>query len=132
MTDVRIDPATGDIDLTTTPNDVTLVRGAESVEQHWRIRMKHFQGEWFLDRRTGIPYYEQVLVKNPNLAVITSIFRRATRDTPGIREVSQFALALDAPTRVLTIEVEGKLEDLTTFKFEYEELILPQEGASEG
>lgn len=133
MTDVRLNPATGDIDLTPQlngTNDVTLIRGADAVEQHWRIRMKHFRGEWFLDRRTGIPYYEHVLVKNPNLAVITTIFRQATRETPGIAEVTQFSLALDTPTRTLTIEVEGKLEgDLGTFEFVYEELIvqLPQE-----
>jgi len=134
--DVKLDPVTGDIDDTTTPNDVTLLEGSDAVEQHWRIRMRHFRGEWFLDRRTGVPYYEEILKKNPNPATLRFIFRRVTESTPGISFVTALELELDAVQRKLSVEVEGKLEPGVvsgdpTFRFEYSELILPQAAAAE-
>lgn len=122
-----------DGDLAIESNDLVLLTDPrESIRQHWQIRLLTFKGEWFLDQRVGIPYYESILVKRPNLNLLTAIFRAATVQTPGIATVDSFTLVFDGPSRLLTIDVEGKLEDdLGTFKFVFAEMILPQFGAAE-
>lgn len=129
--DLKIDESTGDLAIEN--NDLVLLTDpAQSIEQHWRIRLRAFQGEWFLDERIGIPYYEDVLVKNPNLSLVTTIFRTATIQTPGIATVDAFTIDFDTVTRKLIIDAEGKLEDdLGNFKFVFSEMILPQFGAAE-
>lgn len=60
MTDIYIDPVTGDIDLT-----VNTMRLTESIEELTRqrlsITLSTYQGEWFDDIDLGIPY-----LKNDN------------------------------------------------------------------
>jgi len=126
--DLKLDPLTGDLDLS--GNEIKLnSSNVESVEQHWRIRMQAVRGDWFLDLRVGIPYYEEVLVKNPNTAALRSIFHEASLQTPGIREITAFSLDLSAD-RVLSVAIEGQTEELEDFSFEYEEMILSQQGAA--
>jgi hypothetical protein len=129
--DVKLDTATGDIAIEN--NDFVLITDPrDSIEQHWRIRLKTFLGEWFLDQRIGIPYYRDILIKSPNLSLITAIFRAATVQTPGIRTVDSFNLSFEPVNRTLTIDVEGVLEDdLGNFRFVFAEMILPQFGAAE-
>lgn len=125
--DLFLDKETGDLDLTN--NSFSLVEGAASIDQHWRIRLLTWLGEWFLDQRVGIPYIRDILVKNPNLAIVRSVFHRASLDTPGIREIVNFTLEITSDRR-LVLEIEGESEDLETFKFSFNEFILPQEGAA--
>ncbi len=129
--DLKLDTATGDLAIEN--NDLVLLTDPrDSIEQHWRIRLLTFRGEWFLDQRIGIPYYRDVLIKLPNLSLITAIFRAATVQTPGIAKVDSFNLTFEAVNRTLTIDAEGVLEDdLGNFKFRFAEMILPQFGAAE-
>lgn len=118
----------GDLDLT--GNELHLLSGTDAIEQHWRIRLKSFAGDWLLDQRNGIPYYEQVLVKNPNMAVLRAIFHEASLGTPGIAEITLFTMDLSSD-RVLSITIEGLSEDLEKFRFEYEDLVLPEQQEQE-
>ena len=125
--DLKLDKSTGDLDIS--GNEIKLNSGLESIEQDWRVRLQTFRGEWFLDTRIGIPYFESVLVKNPINAVLRSIFHSASLETPGIKEIAAFYMNLDAPNRRLELQIEGESEDLETFVFTYSEMILAQPGA---
>jgi hypothetical protein len=59
--------------------------------------------EWFLDLRQGIPYYREILIKNPNLLLVRSIFRQAIQDTAGISAVPDLTLSINSSTRRLTL-----------------------------
>jgi hypothetical protein len=107
MSDIAIDPSTGDLDLST--NNLRFVDGADAVAQHLRIRLRFFKGEWFYDTRVGFPYYSQVFVKNPNLAAIQTTYRRAILSTPGVETLDRIDLALDGQTRELTLSFSAKL-----------------------
>lgn len=87
-------PVVGDLKLTA--NQLTLVDGNDAVSQHLRNRLKFFLGEWFLDQRLGLPFFRDVFVKNPNRPVIRSLFRRTIRGTPGIAQVLELALTINA------------------------------------
>ncbi len=120
VTEWALDPATGDMAL-----PVRILRGIESVAQRIRVRLKWFLGEWFLDQRQGIPYYEDILVKNPDPILIQFIFRRAIESTPGVKRASGFSASLDRPTRILYLSFEATLNDGTVVPFKNEPFIIP-------
>lgn len=108
MSDFLIDTSTGDIDLST--NDLQVVTGTDATVQHLRTRLRLFQGEWFFDLRVGVPYFEQILVKNPNLVAVTGIFRSAIQSTPGVERLDRIDIDFDSASRTLTVEFTAKLE----------------------
>lgn len=102
MADLALDITTGDILITDAA--FSIVRGDDALLQHLAIRLRFFLGEWFLDLRVGIPYFESILLKNPNLITVQSVFREAILETPGVASISRFDLDVNASTRVLTLE----------------------------
>ena len=107
-------PTVGDLYLT--DGQITLTPDAKTaVAQHIAIRLRTFFGEWFLDVREGVPYFELVLVKNPDLGRITSIFRSVILATPGVASIARLQLAHDAATRILSVsDLRIKLDDGAT------------------
>jgi hypothetical protein len=90
-------------DLEVGATDLSMVTGADGVRQHLAQRLKTFAGEWFLDRRIGVPYLQQVMVKNPDPVVLDSAFKAEIIATPGIEELMAFELAMDAAARQLQL-----------------------------
>jgi hypothetical protein len=96
-----------------------LARGPAAVRQAWITHLTLFLGEWFRDQSLGIDYQNLILDKRPSNTVLRAIFARASRETPGVREVSDLRFALDAVRRVLTVTAEvlydsGEAGSLTT------------------
>ena len=60
------------------------------MAQSLRIALHFFLGEWFLDLDEGVPMFEQVLVKNPNLPAIQAMFREKILSVPGILAIESF------------------------------------------
>lgn len=58
----------------------TFVKDLEAKAQQVRIRLKTIQGEYFLDPNLGIPYFQDILVKNPNLHFVEFIFSDELRN----------------------------------------------------
>jgi len=106
MSDLALDNF-GELDLSR--DDLRFVTGADAVAQQLKIRLRFVKGEWFLDQRVGLPYRSQIWVKNPNLAAIQSVYRRAIATTPGVDELQRIDLALDAATRELSVSFSAKL-----------------------
>jgi hypothetical protein len=107
-TEFARDTATNDILV-----PVRLLRGPDAVIQRVKQRFPFFLGEWFLDKRLGVPYYEQILVKNPDVSVVTAIFRRVLEETPGVSRVVSMTARLDRAARELVTSFEALLEDPT-------------------
>ena len=98
--DIKLD-TTGDIDIST--GDLVLLTGIEAIAQHLRIRFKFYLGEWFLDQRVGIPYYETILVKGTSLNIVRSIFRKVIVETPGVTKLISLTLDFTAASRSLSV-----------------------------
>jgi hypothetical protein len=103
MTDLAVG---ADDDLWLVEGKAQLVQGAEAVRQAWITHLTLFLGECFRDQSLGIDYQNQILDKNPQRAVLRAIFARASRETPGVKEVTDLRFALDARRRVLTVTAE--------------------------
>ena len=96
--ELELDEATWDMKVP--PN---IIRGAAAIAQRLRVRLQFFKREWFLDQRQGMPYYEAVLIKNPDLTLVQSIFRRAILRTPGVLAIAKFRTNFDRPNRTFTL-----------------------------
>jgi len=95
-----------------------LTSAGDAILQSVHSRLAMFRGEWFLDESEGIPYFEDVLVKTPNLLAIREIFRRTLDETPGVLEVVSLDLVRTGArdfrlTFVVSTDV-GELSSSTT------------------
>ena len=86
------------------------IEGVEQVRQRLVSRLRFFRGEWFLDLRQGIPYYRDVLVKNPRSPAIRSLFRRVILDTPGVLSLPRLDLVIDERARRGQLVFEAVVE----------------------
>lgn len=77
------------------------IAGPAYIRQKLSVRFKFFQREWFLNQLEGIPYYRDVFVKNPNLDVVNSLFKRVIRTCPGVLGLRSYSSRFDAAERVL-------------------------------
>lgn len=110
MTNLYIDPATGDLYTT---GGITLVRGIDAARQRIQNALEMWLGEFFLDLREGVPMREAVLVKRPDLGIIEEVFRGVILRDPEISSVDSMSLTLDRETRSLTVDWVAIWEDGT-------------------
>ena len=96
---------TGDIDIT------------NSVRQAIQIRLRWFRTEWRLGPELGIPYFEEILVKNPVENRIKNIFREALLEVDGVKEVKKINFGKQ-DHRTYTLEFEVVVTDGSVIKDE--------------
>lgn len=112
--------ATGDIEI-----PPRVVRGVEAIRLRLTSRLRFFKSEWFLDLRQGMPYYEAVFVKNPDVSLVQSIFRRAILATPGVQSIARMATSFDRGARSFTIDpLEIVLTGGVVFRAQPDEFIV--------
>ena len=91
-----------DIDMTSLK--LSMVSGAEEILQHIKIRLRFFYREWFLDASMGIPYKEQILVKNPDLRVVSALLKNTILNTSGVvSPLISFNSTYDPVARTLSV-----------------------------
>lgn len=105
---VRVIPA-GDLALVN-GNFVFLPPGPEYTRQKLAARLKFFLGEWFLDRRLGIPYYRHVFVKNPDMNVVRRIFTNVITRCPGVLALTKLELDHSPSERTLGVAFVATVE----------------------
>lgn len=121
MSDIKLD-ADGDLFLDDN-GSIVLVTGDDAIVQQLKIRFRFALGEWFLDTRLGLPIFQEVLVKNPNLTRVRGIYRQLITTTPGIESIEKFALTLDSPTRKLSLSFTARKTDGELLEFNDEFII---------
>jgi hypothetical protein len=99
----------GDLELSAT-GDFVWIEGPAQIRQRIAARLKFWLGEYFLDVRQGVPYLRDVLVKNPDLNVIDSLFRRIVLSTPGVLSLSNFAIRFERAERRIYVTFHAKVE----------------------
>lgn len=107
--DLALDPLTGD--LLVEGGDLQLLDGLDAIAQHVAIRLQFFRGEWFLDTRIGVPYFTDILVKNPDLNIVRFLLRAAVASTPGVINLQSFDMVFEGITRALNVDFEAETEE---------------------
>jgi hypothetical protein len=97
---------TGDLDIST--GNLRIERDLAQTTA-WKLTnlFSFFKGEWFMDTRQGVPYFQYVFITNPNLPVIGTIFNRVARSAPGVATVRAMNLAFTPRTRFLNASFEA-------------------------
>lgn len=85
----------GDLEITPT----TLY----GIQQHILQRLRVYLGEWYLNTTIGLPYFQQILVKNPIQANIDAVFQTAIVQTPGVIALTSYSFSPNFLARQLTI-----------------------------
>lgn len=114
-------------DFLVVSGDLILTADAESggnnpVEQDIVQRISMFLGEWFMDNTQGTPWFQQILVKNPDQSNIDGIFRNIILGTPGVVSLTSYQFTADTAKRTLSV----KYSALTTSgKVNYNGVLAP-------
>jgi len=106
---------TGDLDIT--GHRVSLITGEAAIEQQVRIRLRFLVGSWYLDEAQGLPYLEDILIKNPDLLLVQSLFREAIESTPQISAVNDINVTL-GEARKLTVTFSATMDTGAALNFE--------------
>lgn len=108
MADIKM---TDDGDLQIDGGSLSLVTGLDGIKQDLIQKLRSFMGEWFLDLSDGVPYYQNILIKNPNPQVVESLLQDRILATPGVLEILSFNLEYDPALRKLTGAFDVRSED---------------------
>lgn len=115
MTDITLkDDFTG---ILIVNGDLVLTKESDAVRQHITQRLQMFAGEWFLDLSEGVPYFQNILIKNPNPDVVDGLLKETILSTPGVDELLSFNLDYSASLRKLTVDFSVRVLD-TIIDFE--------------
>lgn len=90
--------------------NLQLVSDVSAIAQAVQCNLRTFLGEWFLDDpaspKIGTPYFQKILVKNPEPRVLRSAFKAVIEGTVGVAQVTQLDLKYTAP-RSLSVAWRG-------------------------
>lgn len=91
-------------DLKLVDGDLVIVPdGIDAIRQHILQRLRTYFQEWFLDNTIGVPYIQQILVKNPDQDKIDAIFQNVILGTPGVTGLTAYSFSGDFVTRQLSV-----------------------------
>lgn len=107
--------------LTDSTGDIDVSRGlqftpdlATYVVQRLDENLSFFLGEWFLDQRLGIPYFEAIIGQKPDFPLLDSLYRRAVQQTAGVASVSNLVISFEPARRAAGVRFACVLADGTT------------------
>ena len=104
---------TSEGDLAVVPK--SFVNLTDSVAQAITVRLRWFFNEWRFAPQYGVPYFEEILIKNPNDLRITQIIREEVMTVNEVEAVKDISVTLQ-PNRTALIrfmvQVEGDFRDM--------------------
>lgn len=101
----------GDGDISKVGFDFALTQtNADYIQQKLWIKFKTFLGELWLNIEQGIPYHEAVLVKDPDLQFINTVFKDTILEEPLIDSLLSFDITqFDTVNRRITFSWKALL-----------------------
>ena len=70
--------------------DYTTQSRVDVVAQRLLIRLRSFQGDWFLDTGYGVPYFQRILGHKIKKSAVDLIFQREILAENGVKELTFF------------------------------------------
>jgi len=97
---IYVDPETGQLILTPTGN-LAMVADLEAIAQAIDQAVNTYLGEWFLDETIGLPWFQSILVKNPDIASIKALITAAIVGVQGVQGLTSLDATFDRGARTL-------------------------------
>lgn len=79
------------------------IQFTDSISQAINIRIRWFAKEWRLGPDLGIPYYDEMFIKNPSYELIEEKMREAIMDVEEVEDVASFSMSMDTNLRKLVV-----------------------------
>ena len=106
MSDLAMNLLTNDLLITN--GDLSLVTGSDAIAQDLQQTLQVWLGEWFLDTTVGIPFKQNILVKNPNVDLVQASIVDAASNVPGVTEILSVNFTYSNSNRTFSITVVAK------------------------
>ena len=104
MNDLLLDPITHDLSIVGL--DLDIVRGADKVRQNVLVKLRLWQGEWFLDTEFGTPYIDQILGKQISLAGAVAALKKSILEVSDVHRITSIKYSFDRSARSLSVDFE--------------------------
>lgn len=105
--DILLDRETHDIAFTPRGD----IRLENSVAQKIKIRLLWFLDEWrWAEDGTGLPYYDELFVKNPDTDMFESLIREQIFDVDEVTDVPDVSVSYDEQSRKGTIRFTAETD----------------------
>lgn len=107
--DLTLNKLTNDLQFSN--YDLSLVDTLEATRQRLTVKLRLFFREWFLQRDAGLPYYDSMNAKNPDLLILEGQIKRAILSTQRVLEILSFSANFDVETRTLSVSFSARTDD---------------------
>ena len=111
-----LDTKTWDLCVDTSGN-IAVASGTYALSQDASSAVRLFQGEWVFDTTIGIPYFQQVLGKNPPIDLIRRHQRDAALTVPGANSVAVYYSSITDGQLAGQVQVTGANGAVSTAGF---------------
>lgn len=71
------------------------------------IRLRWLFGEWRFSPEAGVPYFDRIMVKKPDIEGIKQIIRTEIMAVDGMTDLKNLEISIDAKSRVAAITFEA-------------------------
>jgi hypothetical protein len=93
----------------------------EYISQKIRHTISIFRGEWFMDRKIGIPYIpEEDIEKDMHRRMIETAIQVRIGEINGVDKFLSFSSSLDKATRILTVAFTVQIDTGETYSDYFE------------
>lgn len=110
--DILLD-SSGDIALNRA--DIVL---SDSVCQKISIRLRWFLNEWKFNKNAGVPYYEEIFVKQYDIENVKQLLEEEILSVDEVDEISSLEASVDIENRALSVSCSVVLTDGEEVKVE--------------
>lgn len=107
--DIKLDQATGDILFQNGDCAVTEI-GADDLAQRLQIRLKTFQGEWFMDTSLGVDWWGKVFGKNRSKSAVDALIQAAILEETDVLQIIDYTSSISVD-RVFSCSFKVRTEN---------------------
>lgn len=109
MVDLYLDPLTHDLAINDDGDFFLTKTTAQASIQQVKIELQTFKGEWFFNTLEGVPYHQELLIKDKSRASKTladSILLNYINNIDIVEKVNRFDSSLDVFKRVYKLSFD--------------------------
>jgi hypothetical protein len=101
--------ANGDLDLS--QGGLALIDGAGRIAQQVGLKLRLWQGEWFLDTSFGTPYLQSILGKSLTLSGALAALRKSVLEVDGVTAITAMTYDYQASQRSLSLDMSLQTDE---------------------
>lgn len=104
QTGFALDANTGELFMDPTTKSLAMNRDTvDTIRQRVETELTTFLGEYMLNEKKGLPYFSEMMKKNPNIPLIRSLIASKISTIEGVRRIVELTVAFSASLRKVSV-----------------------------